>query len=211
MQAPRSPQSAQPSRRSAGLDDPEVFDDEEPSEEEPLPPPTDDVEPELLMGQAQPVSEDLEAPSVELVSRSAAKTLARQHKALVKSAKFKKLETQRSGWASELSHCSAATLPICHAPSWAQQIHPSHRVFYRGGIFVCSRCGCYAARKPQRLTKNCDPQGFLEPAIAIIKKATPPRGVAEWPQVSKSTSTPPLFVLRWPERRPGATPEAMSL
>ena len=83
-----------------------------------------------------------------------------------------------------------ATLVI---PQWLQQAHPSHNIYYVGGMFICSLCGSSAAiplDKSHRLRAECRgtmPLGSTSRARKLLRGLLVPPLVA-WPDGLKEPS-----------------------
>ena len=88
----------------------------------------------------------------EWVSRRAARAIKTEIKKARKK-HLKKIQTEAEAeWAESLR--SLHPLPISRArPPWLGKTCATHRMYERGGIFGCARCGALGAYKSQRLVK----------------------------------------------------------
>ena len=103
---------------------------------------------------------------------------------------------------NEWVEASAAleSLPVSRArPAWMRNVDASHKLFERGGFFVCSRCGALGSYKPQRLFNACEGTGGSKAeARRLLHKAELPRGYTKWPNNWKGENkSPPLFRVVW--------------
>ena len=74
---------------------------------------------------------------------------------------------------------SSTAIQLGRAPA-----HESHRLLFRRGIIICSRCGCYGITVLSNLTRSCkvarkNTQGWKN--LNRWHRGLPPSNVAFWP------------------------------
>ena len=63
-----------------------------------------------------------------------------------------------------------------------QRLHPTHTLFHKQGIFICTTCGCFASSKATNLARPCGPRKKSGvDALARWNRGLTPNARFEWP------------------------------
>ena len=122
--------------------------------------------------------------------------IKKQHRKLVKMRKAENIAETDERWEAYLATGSldrqVVSLPTeVSVPAWASKVAANHRLYYRGGFFVCGRCGAFAGMKPQKLLLSCSGKGACLRAMrAILVRDRLPPGYKVWPDGNSLENRP---------------------
>ena len=127
------------------------------------------------------------------VSRKEAKAIKTENRWKKKESRRRILAMAEQEW--EEAHRNLQGLPTSRArPAWLNKVSCTHRLYERGGIFLCGKCGALGAFKPQKLFADCEGRSDSNTvAKMLMQKGRLPKGYQEWPNRWAKDSPPPLF------------------